>query len=454
MEGQASAMRLGTMSIAATLLLMPLLLGCVPLSVVRDIEDAPSRRPTNDPGIDHIDSLDLALDSEDEAVRGAAIRQLAAILVEEDINSDTWHRASEALQGVGPEARQALPSVIQALNHKEPIVRQTAATVLGNVGPQPGVVTALVNALACKDWQYGYVREAAAEALGKMGSAAGDAVPALSDALDDEFWFVREAAAEALGGMGPQARGSVPALTCALGDEGWSVREAALAAIERLLPNGEVVSALIEGLGNDSPSTRWGAALALKEMGSRAASAVPTLVRLLEEDDDNDVRRVAAEALGDIGEQEEAVPALTQALEDKYWRVRRAAVRALVKIGPHSDVVPGLAQAMSDTDPRVRSAAAQALGDVGTRATEAVPPLVQALEDDSGIVREAAVLALKGIDPRPEDVVPGLIEALDDEYGFVREAARSALTEITEQDFGGDVGRWQRWWSERQQRRP
>lgn len=59
------------------------------------------------------------------------------------------------------------------------------------------------------------VRWAAADALGKIGPAAAEAVPALTAALTDADWDVRRAAADALGRIGPEAAEVVPALTAA-----------------------------------------------------------------------------------------------------------------------------------------------------------------------------------------------------------------------------------------------
>jgi HEAT repeat protein len=69
----------------------------------------------------------------------------------------------------------------------------------------------LRQALKDEEW---WVRQAAAEALGKIGSPA---IPALLEALKDGMALVRQAAAEALGKIGdPQA---LPALLEALKDE-------------------------------------------------------------------------------------------------------------------------------------------------------------------------------------------------------------------------------------------
>ena len=55
-------------------------------------------------------------------------------------------------------------------------------------------------------------------ALGKIGPEAKDAVPALTELLNDKNENVRSAAAIALGGIGPAAKSAVPALTKLLKD--------------------------------------------------------------------------------------------------------------------------------------------------------------------------------------------------------------------------------------------
>jgi len=134
--------------------------------------------------------------------------------------------------------------------------------------------------------------------------------------------------------------------------------------------------------------------------------AVPLLIHALQGDDE-DVRRNAARALGDIGEGavEETVPALIQALQDVDG-VRYDAATALSDIG--EGAVPALIQVLQSDDDRDDSiGAALALGQIGEGAVEAVPALIQALKGDDDWVRRNAAEALEKI-RTPEAVVDEL----------------------------------------------
>ena len=147
-----------------------------------------------------------------------------------------------------------------------------------------------------------YVREAAAYALGNIGDPR--AVEPLIEALRDEYWGVRKAAAVALGIIGDQR--AVEPLIQALRDEYWYVREAAAEALEKIEPE-------------------WYKTEAAKKQ-------VPEFINALM-DKDSGVRKAAAYALGNIGDQR-AVEPLIRTLRDEYWYVREAAAEALEKIKP------------------------------------------------------------------------------------------------------------------------
>jgi len=102
---------------------------------------------------------------------------------------DTYVRdsAAEALGEIGPDAKNAIPTLIDLLQDREVYVRKSAANALGEIGPYANeAVPALITALEDED---SWVRVYTAEALGKIGDK--DAVPALITALEDEDEYVR-----------------------------------------------------------------------------------------------------------------------------------------------------------------------------------------------------------------------------------------------------------------------
>lgn len=109
---------------------------------------------------------------------------------------DTYVRdsAAEALGEIGPEAKDAIPTIIDLLQDGRVYVRESAANALGEIGPYANeAVPALITALGDED---SWVRVYAAEALGKIG--VKEAVPALIKALEDEDKYVRGEAVRAL----------------------------------------------------------------------------------------------------------------------------------------------------------------------------------------------------------------------------------------------------------------
>lgn len=81
------------------------------------------------------------------------------------------------------------------------------------------------------------------------------------------------------------------------------------------------------------------------------------------ESEDPDVRRMAMEALGNLGP-DAPVGSLEVAVEDASPIIRRAATSALAKSG-NPDAVVGLVQALGDEDEEVREAAGEGLESIG-----------------------------------------------------------------------------------------
>lgn len=279
-------------------------------------------------------------------------------------------------------SKQSVEKLIQALQHKDSSVRQSAAQVLGQICSNTAI-SALVQAFNDKCPR---VRENAVYALGNIGSDV--AVSILVQALKDDDSIVRTRAANALLQIGSYA----------------------------------VVSALIQSLKDENSFVRSIAAEVLGRI-SLDISVLPLVQALT--DEDLYVRSSAAESLGKIGSQE-AVSALVNALNDKYSYVRRNAAIALGKIRSEQAVFP-LLQALRHKDLFLRRNAAIALGEIGSE--KAVFALMQILKNEAPFVRQSAAYALGKI--ASDVAVYPLIKALQDENSGVRYCAIDALGKIT-----------------------
>ena len=80
-------------------------------------------------------------------------------------------RAANALTHLGPEAKRAIPDLIKLLDDREPLVRWSAATTLGEFGPASRGAAPALERLAAKDPE-AVVRDAAGWALKQLTSEA------------------------------------------------------------------------------------------------------------------------------------------------------------------------------------------------------------------------------------------------------------------------------------------
>ena len=199
-----------------------------------------------------LDELRRALDAEAEAERLRTVYALAA-------------RGEEAmpilLNALCSEAKVRLETNL-ANAHTNPS-QLDAVFALSAVG-RPAVPH-MVELLDEKDW---WLRAAAADVLGDLGTTASDTVPHLTRVLDDEAEWVRRNAVEALGNIGPAAAEAVPALSRRLQDsESWIRHNAAL-ALAKIGPTAtEAVPALRKNIDDEDRYARANAAVALERIG-------------------------------------------------------------------------------------------------------------------------------------------------------------------------------------------
>jgi HEAT repeat protein len=130
----------------------------------------------------------------------------------------------------------------------------------------------------------------------------------------------------------------------------------------RLLPP------LVEALGADDGTLRWGAARALVELGRTQGEVHPLLLHVARCDPSPLARRMAAFCLRDIGPDDpRTAAALLAASRDPELRVRRAALSALGSLlGPAREVEDRLREALAgEPDAASRRIAAAVLGTLG-----------------------------------------------------------------------------------------
>lgn len=357
-------------------------------------------------------------------------------------NDKPWWILRGALVAIGPDA---VPMLVERIESGEAVVRRTALSVLGELGPgAAGAVRVLVSAL-----QDAGVRADAAHALGGIGEAAVEAVPALAEGLkagDAEF---RAACAGALAGIGPKARDASPALRAALADIEPDVRSAAARALGALGAT-DAVAELIALARSDDQDVRSSAIAALGDLGPPAAEAVDVLIPLLDREELNSLVRDTLPKFGEagiaamltglghpseyvrrglvdaLGQARPVTPRVVEALalalrRDPSWRVRQEAAFRLGWMRPESDVaIPALIEAAGEEHSYVCWRAVEALGRFGNAARCAFPALVRAMASEDGSVRGDAAASMEAIGAPDPAGLPSLIELLQDASPTVR----------------------------------
>jgi HEAT repeat protein len=263
-------------------------------------------------------------------------------------------------------------------------------------------------------------------ALGAIGPDAKDAVPLLIPLL--KYQQLRPNILRTLKGIGPGGSAAVPALIEVMKSEPDKFTHPLV--IETLINIDPAAAAALpvleDQLKDESGVIRVLAAIAIGKIRGHLESAVPTLMRELENEEREtsqiswefhvteshniagfalSPRQAAAWFLGEIGPSAAAaLPALTRILQSprgslgNEWR-RILAVRAIWRIDQKAEsVLPALRDALNSKDEFQCVMAAKILGEMGPPAKSLVPELLEARKVSLAIRREVND-ALKKIDP-------------------------------------------------------
>jgi len=354
--------------------------------------------------------LDKALLDEDADIRAAAAERYWSLgakakdsvptLIAALKDSDPKVRAAVAgsFDSIGPDAEDAIPALVGAMYaDKNDLVRSRAAFSLAKLGD--AAIPSLVKALQDKDPE---VRRQAAWAICNHVPRLRELLPVLMNAAKDEDADVRASVLSTMEIVDSENPEVFKALLSCLNDPAAVVRRSCAYCFWRMGARAaQATEPLVKLLEDKDPGTRREAMNALIKIGSLTSKHVPQLTKLLT-DETWEVRSSAAEALGKIGAgAKPAIGALRGTLRDPHLQVRLYSAQALGRIGPEAKAaIPDLIKALKDDDDGVRTHAAQALGEFGPEAKSAIPELKRLSLDNSGIAQAFALEALKKIDPQ------------------------------------------------------
>jgi HEAT repeat protein len=294
-----------------------------------------------------------------------------------------------------------------------------------------GDISSWIKELGSKD------EEVARGAAVELGEAGKRAVPALMQALVDKNVKVRRGAAGALRFIRPRAvrAGAVRALIKAVKDKDYEVRSNAVQALG-MGPEGKpAVPILIKVLQEEEdnrPVLASHAARSLGAIGPAASAAVPVLKNALRAED-SWLRAAVARALGQIGPASKiAVHELAVALHDDCRWVRLQAVWALPHIGIDAvDAIPALKEIVrAKQDSLVYVYAASAWAHIARTDPAPVQALIAALNYSNHRNRYTAADCLGELGERARTSIRALQKALNDKNEYVRKSAENALKKI------------------------
>lgn len=329
-----------------------------------------------------------------------AISLLLIILKNNREDSEVQAMAARVLGDL--QAREAINTLYNSLNHKAHSVHTEAAMALAKIGVE--ALPKLLNGLQDDKKNYRRRKQAAATAIGWMigrGAVDGnhDALTVAIEGLIAEAGShdvsVRVEIAQALGTTNDIR--AIEPLTIGLLYDVPAVRRSAAKAIKELAEAGKikmvgVIEALTDALNDKDRDVVFNAIEALGFV--HEGNAIPTLLELTQHDD-MEIRYKAIQALGDT-QNEEVVKPVARLLRERDVWTRRCAAMALGKLG-HGRAVKALVHTLSsDSEPIVRQWAALGLARIGDDSV--IPHLRGHLDADTRVQTavDAAIVELGG----------------------------------------------------------
>jgi HEAT repeat protein len=334
----------------------------------------------------------------------------------------------------------AVPSLLQALKDPNPCVRMNVARALLEIGPEakeavPALIEMLDDTAECGEGVR--VNEEVVKALGQIG-IDNYLVPEVNEALKQN----PELCSTAISYLRSEMEPCLSTLTETLEDRSASSedREDAAVMLAKLGPSGR--AALLEILKNEDPEFRAKCLFSITwSSRSLCGARSPETEGILEaihyftypSNFETQIPPWVDPQLVGLPKRdpEEVTRELIDSLdhEDAWFRKRVVEALAEAEGDPHA-IFSALVRVLADEDHSVREAGVRALAKIDYDVAEVVQKLLQALDDPDHRVRQAAVFSLTDVNADPREIVPALVRALDDSNILVRANAAKALAEV------------------------
>lgn len=294
----------------------------------------------------------------------------------------------DALSWYPEHADEIVPHVIPFVDQQDPLLQEKAIFTIARIGPMArAALPSLIDALKSRTDR---IRSLAAWAIAELEPQSSDAVQPLSEMLETTS---NDKALEnvvfAIKKLGPYARAAWPKLVPFLAHRSNAVRKHALEAL---------VNAPLDSSDRE------------------VASAMLATFPRLQNSSYVDARICVIRSLGKIGAQDQGVQSLllNQLADEETLEVRQAAAFAIAELGVDWPAAEkSLAELLKTDDELTATYATLALLNMNSPARAAWPELVRALGHESSLVRKYAIRKLRESQFDSVDLVYDLCEIAD-----------------------------------------
>lgn len=341
-------------------------------------------------------------------------------------------KAQQELLGFGADAkREVAGHLVASITQEDPFLSKWAAIALALIGPN--AQDALPSLLQCVSFPEKEVAQACRVAISEIGVPDPQQLPNLIEALGDARAPVRCEAATSISKMGPAARDAWPVLLRELQTNN-TLPDCVMAAASSLVGSlPEVAPTLFGMLSDPSETARLHAAEILATVGVKSPEEIQVLFQTLADDPSGDVRRFAAKALALKQAPDRGLLAVLGYAfrRSRLEPVRLAALENLrqQKV-PLSSIQTLLIGGLEDDAPAVRLQVIRWIRDLDLEGRFAIEALVPHLRDPDLAVRRLVIDTLRRSAGRKRELLTPIARAQRDSDPGVRCLAAETLVEM------------------------